>query len=68
MDKKIRTGRVLLALLDLEVDIAEGPDVVGGAFGGSVVRFANFEVWIFFAKNIRYPEATDVVGQSLCTD
>ena len=52
-----------VALLDLEVDVAEGPDVFGGAFGGTVVGLADLEIRILFAKNIRYPKATDVVGE-----
>ena len=38
-----------LTLLDFEVDIAQGPDVVGGAFGGSVVGLADLEVWVLVA-------------------
>ena len=54
-----------VALLDLEVDVAEGPDVVGVAFGGTVVGFADLEVWVLFAKNIRYPKSAYIVRQCL---
>ena len=66
------TGTVLaddaddVALLDLEVDIAEGPDVVRIAFGGSVVRLADLEVWVLLAEDVGDPEATDVVGEGFC--
>ena len=54
-------------MLDLEVDIAEGPDVFGGAFGGTVVGFADFEIRVLFAEDVGDPEAADIVGQGLCT-
>ena len=35
-----------IALLDLEVDIAERPDVVGVAFGGSIISLPYFQIGI----------------------
>ena len=61
------TGTVLaddaddVALLDLEVDVAEGPDVFGGAFRGTIVGLADLEIRIFFSKNIRYPKSSYVM-------
>ena len=51
-----------VALLDLEVDVAEGPDVVGVAFGGTVVGLADLEVGVLFAEDVGDPEATDVMA------
>ena len=50
-----------ITLVDLEVDVAEGPDVVGGAFGSTIVGLADLEVRIFFSKNIRDPKSSNVM-------
>ena len=54
-----------VALLDLEVDVAEGPDVFGGAFGGTVVGLADLEIRILLAEDVGDPETADVVAQGL---
>ena len=54
-----------VALLDLEVDVAERPDVVGVAFGGTIVGLADLEVGVLFAEDVGDPEAADVVAQGL---
>ena len=57
-----------VALLDLEVDIAQRPYVLGVTFGGAVVGFAYLKIGIFFASNAGKPPAADVVGQGLGRD
>ena len=52
---------------DFEVDIAQRPDVFGGAFGGTVVGLADLEIRIFLPEDVGDPEAADVVAQRLCT-
>ena len=51
-----------ITLLDLEVDVAERPDVFGIAFGCPVVGLADLEIRILLAEDIGNPEAADVVG------
>ena len=66
------TGTVLaddaddVALLDLEVDVAECPDVFGIPLRGTVVGFADLEVRVLFAEDVGDPEATDVVAEGFC--
>ena len=73
LEKCRLTGTVLaddaddVALLDLEVDVAEGPDVFGGAFGGTIVGLADLEIRVLLAEDVGDPEATDVVTQRLST-
>ena len=57
-----------VALLDLEVDIAQRPDVVGVTLGGTVVGLADLEIRVLFAEDVGDPEAADVMGQSLGGD
>ena len=57
-----------VALLDLEVDIAQRPDVLGVALGGTVVGLADLEIWVLFAEDVGDPEAADVVAQGLSGD
>ena len=57
-----------IALLDLEVDIAQRPDVVRCALGGTVVGLADLEIRVLFAEDIGDPEAADVVAQGLGGD
>ena len=57
-----------VALLDLEVDIAERPDVVRGALGGTVVGLADLEIRILFAEDVGDPEAADIVAEGLGGD
>ena len=57
-----------VALLDLEVDIAERPDVLGVAFGGTVVGLADFEIRVLLAEDVGDPEAADIVAQGLGRD
>ena len=57
------TGTVLaddaddVALLHFEVDVAERPDVFGGALGGTVVGLAYLEIRVLFAEDVGDPEA-----------
>ena len=55
-----------VALLDLEVDIAERPDVVGVGFRGAVVDRADLEVGVFLAQNGGLPPAVEVVTDGAC--
>ena len=55
-----------VALLDLEVDIAERPDVVGVGFRGAVVDRADLEVGILAAEDGGLPPAVEVVADSAC--
>ena len=57
-----------VALLDLEVDVAERPDVLGVALGGTVVGLADLEIRVLFAENVGDPEAADIVAQGLGRD
>ena len=54
-----------VALLNLEVDIAERPDVLGVAFGGTVVGLADLEIRVLLAEDVGDPEAADIVAQGL---
>ena len=68
------TGTVLaddaddVALLDLEVDVAQRPDVVGVALRSTVVGLADLEIRVLFAEDVGDPEAADVVAQGLGGD
>ena len=55
-----------VALLDLEVDIAERPDVVGVGFGGAVVDRADLEVWVFLAQDSGLSPAVEVMADGAC--
>ena len=57
-----------VALLDLEIDVAQRPDVLGVALGGTVVGLADLEIWVLFAEDVGDPEAADVVAQGLSGD
>ena len=57
-----------VALLDLEVDIPQRPDIVRVAFGGTIVGLADLEIRILFAEDVGDPEAADVVAQGLGGD
>lgn len=52
-----------VALLDVERDVTQCPDVVGGALRGAVVGLANLEVRVLLTQDVRHPEATDIVCQ-----
>ena len=52
-----------VALLDLEVDVAQRPDVVARSLGRAVVRLADLEVGVLAAQDLRLPEAVEVVGE-----
>ena len=54
-------------MVDLEVDIAERPDVFGGTLRGTVVGLTDLEVRVLLAEDVGDPEATDVVTQRLGT-
>jgi hypothetical protein len=47
------TGTVLaddaddVALLDLEVDVAEGPDVITRSTSGTIINLSYFQIWVF---------------------
>lgn len=51
-----------VALLYLERDVLQCPDVVGVSFGGAVVDFAYLEVGVFFAEDAGLPPAIEVVA------
>ena len=51
-----------IALLDLEVDIAERPDIVGVGFRGAVVDRTDLEVGVFLAQDGGLPPAVEVVA------
>ena len=57
-----------VALLDLEVDVAERPDILGVAFGGTVVGLADLKVRVLLAEDVGDPEAADIVAQGLSGD
>ena len=57
-----------VALLDLEVDVAERPDVVRGALRGTIVGLADLEIRVLLAEDVGDPEAADIVGQGLGGD
>ena len=57
-----------LTLLDFEVDIAQGPDIVGGAFGGTIIGFTDLEVWVLVAQDARLPPAVDIMAEGLGGD
>ena len=51
-----------IALLDLEVDIAQRPDVVGVGFLGTVIDRTDLEVGILAAQDGSLPPAVEVVA------
>ena len=55
-----------VALLDLEVDIAERPDVVGVGFRGAVVDRADLQVGVLAAEDGGLPPAVEVVADGAC--
>jgi len=55
-----------VALLDLEVDIAERPYIVGVGFGGAVVDRANLQVGVLAAEDGGLPPAVEVVADGAC--
>ena len=50
-----------VALIDLEVDVAEGPDVFGGALRGTVVRLPDLEIRVLFAEDVGDPKSSYVM-------
>ena len=50
-----------VALLDLERDVLQGPDIVAMALGASVVHLANLQVGVLAAHNGGLPPAIEVV-------
>ena len=36
-----------VALLDLEVDVAESPDIVTRAASGTIINLSYFQIWVF---------------------
>ena len=55
-----------VALLDLEVDIAERPDIVGVGFLGAVVDRADLEVRVLLAQDGGLPPAVEIVADGAC--
>ena len=55
-----------VALLDLEVDIAECPYIVGVGFGSAVVDRADLEVGVLAAEDGGLPPAVEVVAEGAC--
>ena len=50
-----------VALLHLEIDVTESPDVFGVTLRSTVIGFADLEIGILFAEDVGYPEAADIV-------
>lgn len=57
-----------IALLYLEGDIFQCPDIVGGAFLTAVVDFAYLEVGVFLTEDAGLPPAVDVVLEAAGAD
>ena len=57
-----------VALLDFEVDVTQGPDIVTIAFAAAVVGLADFFFFFFLAPDVHCPPALEVVRQSAGTD
>ena len=55
-----------VALLDLEVDIAERPDIVGVGFRGAVVDRADLQVGVLAAEDGGLPPAVEVMADGAC--
>ena len=55
-----------VALLDLEVDIAERPDVVGVGLRGAVVDRADLQVGVLAAQDGGLPPAVEVMADGAC--
>ncbi len=74
LEQRTLTGTVLtndtyyITLLDIEIDIAQRPDILGRASGGTVIGFTDFEVRVLLAKDIGNPEAADIVAKGLGRD
>ena len=51
-----------VALLNLEVDVLQSPDIVAMAFVGAVVGLTDLQVWVFFSKYVHRPPAVEIVG------
>ena len=50
-----------IALLDLERDVLQGPDIVAGALGRAVVDLADFQIGVLTAEDGGLPPAVEVV-------
>ena len=55
-----------VALLDLEVDIAERPDIVGVGLRGAVVDRADLQVGVLAAEDGGLPPAVEVMADGAC--
>ena len=52
-----------IPLLDLEVDVPEGPDILAVSRLGAVIRFTDLEVRVFLSQNTGLPPPVQVVRQ-----
>ena len=50
-----------VALLDLEINISQCPDVFGGAFRGTVVGLTDLEVGVLLAEDVGDPKSSYVM-------
>lgn len=57
-----------VALLYLEGDVLQRPDVVGVSLCGAVVGLAYLEIGVFLAEDAGLPPAVEVVAQRACAD
>ncbi len=57
-----------IALLDLERNVLQSPDIVTVALGRAVVDLANLEIGVFFAEDGGLPPTVEVVLQGAGAD
>jgi len=57
-----------VALLYLEGDVLQSPDIVAVTLGRAVVDLANLQVGVFLAEDGGLPPSVEVVGQGACAD
>ena len=53
-----------IALLDLEIDIAQRPDILAVGFLRTVVDGTDFQIGVFAAEDTGLPPTVEVVGDS----
>ena len=57
-----------VALLDLERDVIQGPDIVAVALGRAVVDLADLLIGVLTAEDGGLPPAVEVVLETACAD
>lgn len=57
-----------VALLDLERDVLQCPDIITVALGGTVIDLTNLEIGVFLAEDAGLEPAVEVVLQGACAD